>query len=71
MTSPRAPWVLGKGVECYGCGDGWTVHEAPDDLGAGPCTISGCPCPGFRWVPRDVVDDAAGYPRRPRPRAMM
>jgi hypothetical protein len=44
--------MLGAGIDCAGCGDGWTVHEAPDELGPGPCTIPGCPCRGFRWLDR-------------------
>jgi hypothetical protein len=53
--------VTGAGIPCAGCGDGWTAHEPPDQLGPGPCTAAGCPCNGFRWL--DPAVEPAGYPR--------
>jgi hypothetical protein len=59
--------VTGSGLPCAGCGDGWTAHEAPDDLGPGPCTAARCPCNGFRWL--DVEPPAGVDLGYPRPRA--
>ena len=53
--------MSGAGVPCAGCGDGWTAHERPDDLGPGACRARGCPCLGFRWLDAEPAAEP-GYP---------